>query len=45
MGRVIGCGGWSDGYIGQVGRLVGIIGWLGEKDGRVSSSPERRAVG
>ncbi len=42
MGRVIGCVLWSDGYIGRVGRLIGIIGWLGETDGRVSSSRESR---
>ena len=45
MSRVVDCVGWSDGYVGRVGRLVGRIRRLGEKGGRVSSSRERRAVG
>ena len=41
MGRVVDCVSCPDGFVGRVGRLVGIIGWLGEKDGRASSSWEK----
>ena len=33
MSRVVDCVGWSDGYVGRVGRLVGRIRRLGEKVG------------